>query len=83
MRACTRRSAASSSRLEAVLVNLAEAITVVDEPGRTVFANQAAADLLGVSDPEELTSSRPGSIMPRFTVLDEQGRRARPRAHAR
>ncbi|HEV7937690.1 MAG TPA: GAF domain-containing protein, partial [Solirubrobacteraceae bacterium] len=61
-------------RLEAILVNLAEAITVVDEHGQTVFANQAAADLLCVSDPEELTSSQPGSIMPRFAVLDEQGR---------
>ncbi len=62
-------------RLEAILVNLAEAITVVDEHGQTVFANQAAADLLCVSDPEELMRSQPGSIMPRFAVLDEQGRR--------
>jgi PAS domain S-box-containing protein len=60
-------------RLEAILVNLAEAITVVDEHGRTVFANQAAADLLGVDDPGELTSASPGTIMPRFLVLDEQG----------
>jgi PAS domain S-box-containing protein len=61
-------------RLEAILVNLAEAITVVDEHGHTVFANQAAADLLHCASPRELTSARPGSIMPRFTVLDEQGR---------
>ena len=61
-------------RLQAVLVNLAEAITVVDEQGRTVFANEAAADLLGVDTPGELTSAQPGSIMPRFLVLDEQGR---------
>jgi PAS domain S-box-containing protein len=61
-------------RLEAILVNLAEAITVVDEHGQTVFANQAAAELLCVSDPEELMSSPPGSIMSRFLVLDEQGR---------
>jgi PAS domain S-box-containing protein len=61
-------------RLEAILVNLAEAITVVDEHGRTVFANQAAADLLGVADPSELTGGSSGSIMSRFEVLDEQGR---------
>jgi serine phosphatase RsbU (regulator of sigma subunit)/PAS domain-containing protein len=60
-------------RLEAILVNLAEAITVVDEHGNTVFANQAAADLLQVADPSELTSAAPGAIMPRFLVLDEQG----------
>ena len=61
-------------RLEAILANLAEAITVADERGRMVFANQAAADLLGAATPEELMSAPPGSIMPRFQVLDEQGR---------
>jgi PAS domain S-box-containing protein len=60
-------------RLETILVNLAEAITVVDEQGQTVFANQAAADLLGVDDPSELTAAAPGKIMERFLVLDEQG----------
>jgi PAS domain S-box-containing protein len=60
-------------RLETILVNLAEAITVVDEHGQTVFANQAAADLLGVEDPGELTAAAPGTIMERFVVLDEQG----------
>jgi PAS domain S-box-containing protein len=61
-------------RLEAILANLAEAITVADEHGRMVFANQAAADLLGADTPDELTRSPPGTIMPRFMVLDEQGR---------
>jgi PAS domain S-box-containing protein len=61
-------------RLEAVLINLAEAITVMDEHGRMVFANQAAADLLGAAAPEELMSAPPGTIMPRFQVLDEQDR---------
>jgi PAS domain S-box-containing protein len=60
-------------RLEAILVNLAEAITVVDEHGQTVFANQAAADLLGAATPEELMSARPGTIMGRFLVSNEQG----------
>jgi len=61
-------------RLEAILVNLAEAITVMDEHGQMVFANQAAADLLGAGTPAELMSAQPGTIMPRFQVLDEQGR---------
>jgi len=60
-------------RLQAVLVNLAEAITVADEHGQMVFANQAAADLLGVATPSELIEAAPGTIMPRFLVLDEQG----------
>jgi serine phosphatase RsbU (regulator of sigma subunit) len=61
-------------RLEAILDGLAEAVTVVDEHGRTVFANQAAATLLCVDSPSELTNAAPGSIMGRFLVLDEQGR---------
>ncbi len=61
-------------RLEAVLANLAEAITVVNSCGQMVFANQAAADLLGFPTPGELTRARPGTVMPRFIVRDEQGR---------
>jgi PAS domain S-box-containing protein len=61
-------------RLEAILVGLAEAVAVMDEDGQIVFANQAAADLLGAASPAELTAARPGSIMPRFLVLDEHGR---------
>lgn len=60
-------------RLEAILANLAEAITVTDELGQMVFANQAAADLLGVPSPGALTSAEPGAIIPHFLVLDEQG----------
>jgi PAS domain S-box-containing protein len=64
-------------RLEAVLVNVAEAITLTDERGHTVFANQAAVDLLGADTPEELTSAPPETIMERFLVLDEHGRELR------
>jgi PAS domain S-box-containing protein len=61
-------------RLEAILINVAEAITVVDRSGQTIFANQAAADLLHVASPEELTNVQQGTIMQHFLVLDEQGR---------
>lgn len=60
-------------RLQAVLVNLAEAITVVDADGRTVFANQAAADLLKVEGPGALMDAEPGQIMRNFAVFDEEG----------
>ncbi len=60
-------------RLEAILASVAEAITVVEENGQTVYANQAAADLLGLEDPGELTGAQPGSIWARFRVLDDQG----------
>jgi PAS domain S-box-containing protein len=60
-------------RTEAILVSLAEAVSVIDARGRTVFANQAAADLLGAASPQELLDAVPGSIMRRFLVYDEQG----------
>jgi PAS domain S-box-containing protein len=65
----------TEQRLEAVLASVAEAITVVDEQGQTIYANQAAAELLGVGSPSELMNARPGSVMSRFLVLDEQGRK--------
>ncbi len=63
----------AEQHLEAVLSNLAEAITVVDVTGRTVFANQAALDLLGLRSPEELAQAEPGEIMSRFIVRSESG----------
>ncbi len=59
--------------VKAVLENVAEAITVVDAGGRTVFANRAALELLGLTSQEELTQAQPGEIMSRFLVLDETG----------
>jgi PAS domain S-box-containing protein len=64
-------------RLQAVLVNLAEAITVVDAEGHTVFANQAAADLLGMDSPADVMEAAPGEMMARFVVSDEHGNELR------
>lgn len=60
-------------RLEAILQNVAEAITLIDAAGETVFANRAAAELLGAVHPEELVRREPGSIWSRYLVLDEDG----------
>jgi PAS domain S-box-containing protein len=60
-------------RLEAILADLAEAITVVDPQGRTVFANRAAAALLGFDSVEDVVDAEPGSIAARFHMLDEHG----------
>jgi PAS domain S-box-containing protein len=60
-------------RLEAILTSVAEAITVIDRAGRTIFANQAAAELLGFPTPHDLLGAPPGAIMSRFLVFDEQG----------
>jgi GAF domain-containing protein len=64
----------AQQRLQAVLGNLAEAITMEDEAGQTVFANQAAAELLRVDTPEAITAAEPGAMMGRFLITDEHGR---------
>jgi PAS domain S-box-containing protein len=65
--------------LRAVLANLAEAITVEDEYGQTAFANQAAADLLGLPAHSELTGAPTGTAGARFLILDEHGNELDPR----
>jgi serine phosphatase RsbU (regulator of sigma subunit) len=60
-------------RWQAVLGNLAEAITVVEADGHMVYANQAAADLLKVDSPRTLMQAQPGETMSRFLVFDEDG----------
>src|SRR3954470_5601469 len=60
-------------RLDAILDNLDEAVTVQDAvTGRTTYANEAAARLLQIS-PEELMTSDPGDIMDRYEVRAEDG----------
>jgi PAS domain S-box-containing protein len=61
-------------RLEAILANLAEAITVEGPAGETVFANRAAAELLGAASVGEITSAQPGEFGSRFLIFDDQGR---------
>src|SRR4051812_13178454 len=60
-------------QLEAILENLGEAVTVQDRSGRLVFANSAAAGLLGAASVEELLSSRPEDLVARFTSVKEDG----------
>jgi PAS domain S-box-containing protein len=60
-------------QLEAILVNIAEAITLTDASHRIVFANRAAAELLGVDTPAELHGISTEAILERFLLLDEHG----------
>ena len=66
---------ALEERMEAILGSVAEAITVEDRQGHIVFANKASAELLGMADAEQLRAAVPGSILTRFLVLDEHGRK--------
>jgi len=62
-------------RLEITLTNLAEAVIVRDAAGSMVFANPAAARLLGLTSVEEITTAAPGALMALYDVFDEEGRR--------
>lgn len=60
-------------QLEAVLENLAEAVTVQAPGGGLVYVNRAAAELLECSSAAEALATPPAELLSRFTVLDEHG----------
>jgi GAF domain-containing protein/anti-sigma regulatory factor (Ser/Thr protein kinase) len=60
-------------RLERILAALAEAVTVNDADGRLVYANDAAARLLGAESVEELLAAKPGELAERFITVKADG----------
>jgi GAF domain-containing protein/anti-sigma regulatory factor (Ser/Thr protein kinase) len=60
-------------RLERILAALAEAVTVTDGDGRVVYANPAAARLLGAADVQEVLDATPGELAGRFIIEREDG----------
>jgi PAS domain S-box-containing protein len=64
---------ATQARLDGILGSLGEAVTVHDERGQTVYANQAAADLLGCATVEEVVTAEPGALARNFTISHEDG----------
>jgi PAS domain S-box-containing protein len=60
-------------RLERILGVLAEAVTVHDERGKLVYANAAAATLLGAESVDELLAAEPGELAGRFVITREDG----------
>ncbi|WP_157592290.1 SpoIIE family protein phosphatase [Solirubrobacter soli] len=64
----------TQARLDGILKSLAEAVTVNDDQGRTVYANPAAVKLLGLGSASEATRARPGELAARFAITDEHGK---------
>jgi PAS domain S-box-containing protein len=64
---------ATRDRLDGILSSLGEAVTVHDEQGKTVYANEAAARLLGCESVEEVLAARPGELAERFLITHEDG----------
>jgi serine phosphatase RsbU (regulator of sigma subunit) len=57
-----------------ILGTLAEAVTVHDAGGQTVYANEAAVRLLDAESIDEVLSAKPGALAARFTISHEDGR---------
>jgi PAS domain S-box-containing protein len=63
----------SPAELEAVLRQVAGGITVQDPNGVLVYANDAAARLIGFSSSEELMATPVDEVTSRFEMYDESG----------
>ena len=68
------RLSAAQERLDGILGALAEAVTVHDADGRVVYANPAAAVLLGVRAADTILAAEPGELVRQFEVTDPDGR---------
>jgi PAS domain S-box-containing protein len=62
-----------SVRLDAILRNVSEGITVHDKTGRIVYANDEAARVCRYSSAEALIAAAPTEIFARFETLGEDG----------
>jgi PAS domain S-box-containing protein len=67
------RAEGTGRRLDAILGSLAEAVTVQDASGKVVYANDAAARLLGAASVNEVLSAEPGELAARFVISKEDG----------
>ena len=81
--ALARELHAAQLRLDGILGSLGEAVTVHDERGKTVYANDAAARLLGCDSVEEVLAAEPGQLAGRFTITHEDGSPVRARGPPR
>ena len=70
--------AASNEQLQAVLSSIEAGITVQVQGGRLLYANAAAARLVGVATAEDLQTRDPQHRTEAFRVFDEAGREVPP-----
>jgi serine phosphatase RsbU (regulator of sigma subunit)/PAS domain-containing protein len=61
------------SQLTTALANLAEAVTVQNPQGNLIYANQAAADVLGYASPQDLVATPATGIVGQFESFREDG----------
>ncbi len=63
----------SHNQLSVVLQGVADGITVQDRTGKVIYANDAAARLIGYDDAQELVDAPPGEIIRKFEIYNEDG----------
>ncbi len=63
---------ASRDQLELILSNIGDGITMQDAEGRVLYANEAAAELIGLPV-EEILDAPPASLPARYELIDEHG----------
>jgi PAS domain-containing protein len=68
-----QRLARADRELQAIVGAVEVAVMVRDAAGKLVFANQAAADLLRLPDPEAVMVASSQELMDRFEVYTEDG----------
>ncbi|MDP9382111.1 MAG: PAS domain-containing protein [Chloroflexota bacterium] len=64
---------ASRDQLEAILTGVADGIAVLDASGRMIYANAAAAKLVGMPSVQALLEAPVEEIRQRYEVTDEDG----------
>lgn len=63
----------SRDQLQIIFQGVGDGITVQDATGRVVFANEAAARLIGYRSTEEVVDTPPEHTLARFELIDESG----------
>ncbi|HXH22305.1 MAG TPA: PAS domain S-box protein [Dehalococcoidia bacterium] len=69
-----QRSESAKNQLETVLRAIGDGVTAHDLSGRILYANEAAARLIGVASVEELLASTGEQLLQRFHIEDANGR---------
>jgi PAS domain S-box-containing protein len=64
----------SRDELGNILGGVADGVTAQDPTGRVIYANEAAARMVGYPSGRALVEARAQEVMERFEVLDEEGR---------
>jgi len=68
-----RRSEDEQRLLQAVFAGIDDGITLQDRTGKVIFANAAAARMIGFASPAALVGASPLELMERFEMLGQDG----------